>query len=97
MSAKAATERPVQAGKIQVWDLPTRLFHWVLVALVCVSATIGYYAPEWWLGSHVLSGYGIAILIVLRLVWAVFGSEYSRVSNFAYSPSEVVRHLRGVL
>ena len=97
MSRNAATERPVQAGKIQVWDLPTRLFHWVLVALVCVSAMVGYYAPEWWLGSHVLSGYGIAILIVLRLVWAVFGSEYSRVSNFAYSPSEVVRHLRGVL
>ena len=97
MSKNVGSDRPVRPGQVQVWDLPTRLFHWLLVGLVAAGAVTGYFAPEWWLGSHVWAGYGIAVLIVFRLIWAMFGSEYSRVVTFAFSPGEVARHLRGVL
>ena len=80
-----------------IWDLPTRLFHWSLVALVVVGSVTGYLSPEWWMGVHVWAGYGIVVLVVFRLVWAVFGAEYSRVTTFAYSPREVARHLHGLM
>ena len=97
VSENAASDRPVQYGRVRVWDLPIRLFHWLLVVLVGAGAVTGYIAPEWWLGAHNWAGYGIAGLLVFRLVWGIFGSEYSRVATFAFSPSEVARHLRGVL
>ncbi len=94
MSPADPTKRP---SKTAIWDLPTRLFHWLLAALVVVGSVTGYLSPEWWMGVHIWAGYGIVILMVFRLVWGVFGSEYSRVTTFAYSPREVARHLHGVM
>jgi cytochrome b len=82
---------------VPVWDLPTRVFHWVLVAAVTVATVTGYVAPEWWIGVHLWSGYVIVLLLVFRLVWGVFGSEYSRIASFAYRPHQVGEHLRGLL
>ena len=30
------------SNKVRVWDLPTRLFHWALVACIVASAVSGY-------------------------------------------------------
>ncbi|MBL6958771.1 MAG: cytochrome b/b6 domain-containing protein [Rhodospirillales bacterium] len=84
-------------GATRVWDLPTRIFHWSLVALIATGLLSGYFAPAWWLDIHSWAGYGIAGLIIFRLVWAVFGFEYSRFSNFTYAPGETLRHLRSFL
>lgn len=88
----AATTRTVP-----VWDLPTRLFHWLLVLAVAAGALTGFFAPEWWLGLHVWSGYGLAALLLFRIVWGVFGSEHSRVDSFAWPPRAVLAHLRALL
>jgi cytochrome b len=40
-SGRATRERTVQ-----VWDLPTRLFHWLLVLLVTIGFVTGFVAPE---------------------------------------------------
>jgi cytochrome b len=82
---------------VKVWDLPTRLFHWLLVLAVAIGAVTGFFGPEWLLGLHVWSGYGLAVLILFRLVWAFLGSEYSRVSRFAFPPRAVIGHLRDLL
>ncbi|HEM46801.1 MAG TPA: cytochrome B, partial [Alphaproteobacteria bacterium] len=82
---------------LRVWDLPTRLFHWLLAATVAAAAATGFLAPEWWLGIHVWAGYGVAGLIVFRAVWGVYGSQHSRFSDFAYSPRAVLAHLRDLL
>ncbi|MBI2719292.1 MAG: cytochrome b/b6 domain-containing protein [Rhizobiales bacterium] len=63
-----------------IWDLPTRLFHWVLVIGVAVALYTGFLAPASWLGIHLFAGYAIAVLIVFRLVWWKFGFEYSRLA-----------------
>ena len=55
--------------KVYVWDRFVRLFHWSLVALFAVS----YMSAEEIEWLHVYSGYTIATLVVLRLIWGVIG------------------------
>jgi cytochrome b len=82
---------------VKVWDLPTRLFHWLLVCLVAVGVVTGFVTPEWWMGVHIWAGYGLVALMAFRLVWGLFGPEYSRVVSFLYPPRDTVEHLRGLL
>ena len=83
--------------KIKVWDLPTRIFHWSLVVLVATALVTGFLSPEWWLDIHIWAGYGIIFLVIFRLIWGVFGSEFSRFKSFAFTPSEVIAHIRKLI
>jgi len=79
---------------ILVWDLPTRLFHWFLVACIIGSVAtsqIGGNAMIW----HFRFGFAIATLLLFRLAWGVVGGRWSRFASFLYSPATVVRYLRG--
>ena len=82
---------------ILVWDLPTRLFHWLLFAAVSFALATGLFAPKWWLGRHMLAGYVVGGLLMFRAVWAFYGSEHSRVRSFLYTPRQTIDHLRGLL
>lgn len=82
------------AKKIRVWDLPTRLFHWALVACIVGLTVTGYTgggAMEW----HARIGYAVLTLLLFRLVWGVVGGHWSRFSSFIYSPRSVMNYLRG--
>lgn len=79
---------------IRVWDLPTRLFHWLLVACIVGSVAtsqIGGNAMIW----HFRFGFAIASLLLFRLVWGVVGGRWSRFATFLYSPATVIRYMRG--
>ena len=84
------------AGMVRVWDLPTRLFHWLLVAAVVFELATGLFAPKWWFGRHIWCGYALALLLVFRIVWAFHGANFSRLSDFLYSPRQAIEHLRGM-
>ena len=79
---------------VRVWDIPTRIFHWLLVAMI---------AFLWWSGEnehlewHKLAGFGVAALLVFRLWWGFFGTETARFSYFLRGPRSVLRYLRGQL
>jgi cytochrome b len=75
---------------MRVWDLPTRLFHWLLVLLVCISWYTGENGP---LRLHFLSGYAIFTLLLFRIGWGFFGSDTARFSRFLKSPRLALRHL----
>jgi cytochrome b len=80
--------------KIRVWDLPLRLFHWTLAALIVVSVVtqnIGGNAMEW----HFLSGYAVLALILFRILWGLLGTRYARFSSFIYGPASFADFLRG--
>lgn len=83
--------------RLLVWDAPTRIFHWFLVTFTLIAFVTGFVLPQWWLDAHLFAGYTIIGLLVFRFIWAAFGSEYSRLGSFTYSPSETLGHLRGVL
>lgn len=86
----------VEPQRVRVWDLPTRVFHWSLVACVAVALITGFLAPEWWMGVHIAAGYGLVFLLVFRLIWGFFGSEYARLLNMAHSMRYFGDYLRGL-
>ena len=81
-------------SKIRVWDLPTRVFHWVLALCVVgsvVSAKIGGNAMQW----HFRLGMLVLTLVSFRVLWGLVGGRWSRFASFIYSPGTVLRYLRG--
>jgi cytochrome b len=79
---------------VRVWDLPTRVFHWALVACLIGSATSGYLGGAW-MPWHARFGYAVLSLLLFRLVWGVVGGYWSRFAAFLYSPRSVLAYLRG--
>jgi cytochrome b len=78
---------------ILVWDLPTRLFHWLLVALVAVSFASGKVGGNWMI-YHERCGETILVLLIFRLAWGFIGSTPSRFRTFLAGPGTVVRYAR---
>ena len=79
-----------------VWDIPTRLFHWLIVALVAasfVSAKIGGNAMQY----HEWSGVAIIALLVFRIGWGFFGSQPSRFEDFVKGPAAVWWYATGMV
>jgi cytochrome b len=95
--ARLARASGVEAGRVRVWDLPTRLFHWLLLLLVVIAAYTKLGGRESWMGIHIAAGYGIVALLAFRFVWAAFGSRYSHIASFAYRPREILDYLRGLV
>jgi len=83
-----------ESTPVRVWDLPTRLFHWLLAVCVVasiVSARVGGNAMVW----HVRLGYVVFTLLAFRILWGLVGGHWSRFVNFVYAPGTVLRYLRG--
>lgn len=81
------TQRPVK-----VWDLPLRLFHWLLlIAVVGALISIQIKAMDW----HGRFGLAVLGLLVFRLVWGIVGSTHARFWSFAPGPVQLWRYLRG--
>lgn len=79
---------------VRVWDLPTRLFHWVLALTIVasiVSAHLGGNAMPW----HFRFGYVVFALLLFRLCWGLVGGRWSRFVNFIYAPATLQRYMRG--
>ena len=75
-----------------MWDLPIRLFHWLLAALIVFSWwSVKSHHTAW----HIWSGCGILTLLVFRLLWGFFGSSTARWANFVRAPSAMRDYLRG--
>ena len=73
-----------------IWDLPTRLFHWVLVLLILTS----WLSAEFdYMRVHVWSGLAVLSLLLFRLIWGFIGSDTARFSYFLRSPLAALRHL----
>ncbi len=79
--------------RIRVWDLPTRIFHWALAALVIFSFTTGKVGGGW-MEWHLRSGYAIAALLVFRLAWGFAGSRTARFTHFLRGPRAALEYAR---
>lgn len=80
--------------RVLVWDLPTRLFHWLLAASFAGAWLTG--DSERWRDLHVVLGYTFAGLIAFRLLWGFAGSRYARFSSFVTGPWAIARYLRSL-
>jgi cytochrome b len=75
-----------------VWDLPIRLFHWLLTGLIAFSWWSVEYGHTSW---HIWSGCAILTLLIFRLLWGFVGSSTARFGSFVRGPRAVVDCLRG--
>jgi cytochrome b len=79
-------------SRVRVWDVPTRLVHWLFVCAVGVC---------WWTGEtgrlewHRWSGYTLLGLLVFRIYWGFLGSSTARFGGFVRGPRAVLEYLRG--
>jgi cytochrome b len=82
----------MRANLTPLWDLPTRLFHWLVVACLPLS---------WWSAEterydvHEWLGYTMITLIISRVTWGFIGSRHSRFSDFIVGPGKVLAYVRG--
>lgn len=79
---------------IRVWDLPTRLFHWLLAACVVGLVVTGSIGGNW-MNWHLRLGYAVLTLLLFRLVWGFVGGHWSRFASFIYAPSSLMAYLKG--
>jgi cytochrome b len=91
-----ARQAPVQTGttRIQLWDLPVRLFHWSLVAAVTTAIVTGKLGGAW-MPVHGGAGLAIVGLVSFRLVWGFTGSTHARFAQFVPSPAGILAYARG--
>lgn len=75
----------------RIWDLPVRLFHWLLVPLLAFA---------WWsaeagrLDWHRLSGYALLALVLFRILWGLWGSDTARFARFLRGPAGIGAYLK---
>ncbi|RTR34654.1 cytochrome b/b6 domain-containing protein [Shewanella atlantica] len=77
--------------KIKVWDLPVRIFHWGMIALL---------GGLWWTADagemewHQVLAYCLMVFIIFRLVWGIVGSDTARFSQFIKHPKTVLGYVK---
>ncbi len=79
--------------EIKVWDLFVRVFHWGLV----VAFTVAYLTEEDLLDLHVVSGYTVLALVLLRILWGFIGTRHARFSDFVEPPAVIKTYLVDIL
>ena len=80
--------------KVRIWDLPTRLFHWALVACIVallITGNVGGDAMAW----HFRFGYAVLALVLFRLAWGLCGGFWSRWAQMPIGPRQVWAYLKG--
>lgn len=86
----------MNAYRTLIWDIPTRLFHWLLVlSLIAqyLTAEVFDNAMQW----HFYFGYFTLGLIIFRLFWGVIGTTYARFNHFLYGPKAIVGYAKTLL
>ena len=81
--------------RILVWDVPTRMFHWLLV----LSFTVAFLTAESERNRdiHVVFGYILLGLLAFRLLWGFIGTRYARFGSFLFGPGEVVAYVKSLV
>lgn len=80
--------------RLHIWDLPTRLSHWLLaisIVSAIITGQIGGNLIDW----HGRIGLIIVGILVFRLSWGFVGSPTARFSHFVRGPATIKRYLRG--
>ena len=81
--------------KTIIWDLPTRVFHWLLV----ISYSVAWisFDDNRFLFVHVYGGYVFLTLLIFRLIWGIIGTHHARFHTFAYDYTSVMSYLKSLL
>lgn len=85
-----STSLPASAPQtVRVWDPVVRIFHWG----VAIAFLIACLTAEELDGIHRATGYLIAALLAVRVVWGLIGTKYARFIDFVRSPRTALEYL----
>lgn len=98
----APTPQPTSepaAQRVLVWDLPVRIFHWLLAASFLLAWVLAVTSDDESrsFAVHGLLGLFIAALVAFRLVWGLIGTRHARFGAFATRPAALVAYLKSVV
>jgi cytochrome b len=81
---------------INVWDLPVRIFHWLLVL-----SFIGAFVTNWlgvrYFKYHAWCGYSILILVAFRILWGFVGTYYAQFWHFIPGITSLKTYIQSAL
>lgn len=82
-----------------VYDLPTRLFHWLFAGLFLTGFVIAKTIDDdsIWFSYHSMAGLTLGFVVLLRVVWGFFGTKHAKFFNFALNPQDLVGYFKGML
>lgn len=89
------SEKNTLFQNIRVWDLPTRLFHWSLVALMVAQWLTAEESST--MNWHVRGGYAVLALVLFRLIWGFVGSDTARFGDFVRGPGAALEYVKALL
>lgn len=79
-----------------VYDLPTRVFHWLFSGLFLTAFVIAKTVNDesWGFSFHMIAGLTLGFVVLLRMVWGFVGTRYAKFSSFELSPEELVEYFK---
>ncbi len=79
---------------LKVWDIPTRIYHWVqgILFIGLAFSGFGVFGSE---TLHERFGVVLAILVLWRIGWGFIGSDTSQFKNFAPSINTLRNYIKG--
>lgn len=67
-------------SRVLIWDLPTRLFHWLFAVGFLIAFGIAQFGDEHdpFFPYHAIIGVILAAMLLFRLIWGVIGTRHAR-------------------
>jgi cytochrome b len=84
--------------RVLVYDLPTRLFHWLFAGLFITAFTIANVVDDdsARFSLHMLAGLGMMFVIALRIIWSLAGTRHARLGDLVLNPAHLVAYFTGM-
>jgi cytochrome b len=85
--------------RTKAYDLPVRIFHWLFAGLFLTSFFIANVIDDESLlySYHMLSGLMMGLLVILRIIWGILGTQTARFSSLKLRPVELIEYLGSLL
>lgn len=80
----------------RIWDVPTRMFHWLLAASIVASWATAELSDTL-MQVHMWLGYWTLGLVIYRILWGVIGSRHARFVSFLKGPGTIFRYARSLV
>lgn len=84
--------------QILVYDVPTRLFHWLFAGFFITSFAIANLVDDdsARFSLHMLSGLGMVFVVLLRLAWSAVGTRHARLGDLNLHPMHLLAYFKGM-
>lgn len=88
-------EQTPESTDLRIWDLPVRIFHWLLVILFITAYVTHALGTDYFI-YHLWSGYAMLVLVSFRILWGFIGTHHARFSTFVRNPIATTKYARSV-